>query len=330
MSDFGVSVDGFTPATAVADQARAAEAGGARTLWIATHLFLRDPVAMAGAALAATSALRVGLMAMSPYSIHPVYAAMAAATLAELYPGRVVLSLGVGAPADLAAAAIDAPRPVGTLRESIAVCRALFAGETSAGGAEFRIEGRGLANAPCDVPIVLAASGPKMLALAGEAADGVLISGAVSVPFLRWCLDQVGDGANGGAVTNYGLVYTKIADPGGEATRMLRRTLGFILRGGHHARNLSLAGVELDQSALRTAYAAEDWDAVDRLIGADVVGAHAACGDAETVRARLDDYRAAGLDEIVLAGLTEPEEIETHAHPAQLRRGTTSSANTCI
>lgn len=310
MSDFGVSVDGFTPAAAVTEQARAAEAGGARTLWIATHLFLRDPVALAGAALAATKTLKVGLMAMSPYSVHPVYAAMAAATLAELYPGRVVLSLGVGAPADLAAAAIEAPRPLGTLRDSIAVCRALFAGEARTEGTEFHIDGRGLANAPCEVPIVLAASGPKMLALAGETADGVLISGAVSVPFLRWCLDCVDRGASGRAVGTHGLVYTKIADGGGEEAKTLRRTLGFILRGAHHSRNLGLAGVQLDQAALRTAYAAEDWDAVDRLVDADVVRAHAACGDADTVRSRLADYRAAGLDEIVLAGLTEPDEIE--------------------
>lgn len=310
MSEFGVSIDGFTPAAAVTEQARAAEAGGARTLWIATHLFLRDPVALAGAALAATKTLKVGLMAMSPYSIHPVYAAMAAATLAELYPGRVVLSLGVGAPADLAAAAIDAQRPLGTLRDSIAVCRALFAGETNTDGTEFHIDGRGLTNAPCEVPIVLAASGPRMLALAGEAADGVLISGAVSVPFLRWCLDCVDDGAGGRAVGRHGLVYTKIADGAGDDAKPLRRTLGFILRGAHHARNLGLAGVQLDQAALRAAYESEDWDAVDRLVDADVVQAHAACGDVETVRSRLADYRAAGLDEIVLAGLTEPDEIE--------------------
>ena len=307
MFDYGVSIDGFTPASAIADQARAAEAGGARTLWVATHLFLRDPVALAGAALAATTSLRVGLMAMSPYSIHPVYAAMAAATLAELYPGRVVLSLGVGAPSDLDAAGIEAPRPLGTLRDSIAICRALFAGETSMDGTEFHIGGRGLVNAPCDVPIVLAASGPKMLALAGEVADGVLISGAVSVPFLRWCLDRVGEG---GSARAHGLVYTKIADGGAADTTALRRTLGFILRGGHHARNLELAGVHLDQESLRAAYAAEDWAAVDRLIDGTVVDAHAACGDAETVRARLADYRETGLDEIVLAGLTEPDEIE--------------------
>ncbi|MEJ0071273.1 MAG: LLM class flavin-dependent oxidoreductase [Pseudomonadota bacterium] len=51
-------------------------------------------------ALAATTRIRVALMAMSPYSTHTVFAAMAAATLDEMFPGRVTLCLGVGAPAD--------------------------------------------------------------------------------------------------------------------------------------------------------------------------------------------------------------------------------------
>ena len=42
-------------------------------------------------AQAATSKIRIALMAMSPYSTHPVYIAMAAASLEEKYPGRVIL-----------------------------------------------------------------------------------------------------------------------------------------------------------------------------------------------------------------------------------------------
>ena len=59
MSELGLAIDGFTPATDIAGQAKAAEEGGAQTLWIATHLFQRDPVALASAALAATKTLKV-------------------------------------------------------------------------------------------------------------------------------------------------------------------------------------------------------------------------------------------------------------------------------
>jgi 5,10-methylenetetrahydromethanopterin reductase len=112
-------------------------------LWVACHLFLRDPATMATLALGATQRLRVALMAMSPYSAHPVLIAMAAATLDEMYPGRVILCLGVGAAADPSAAGIEAPRPLARMRKAIEPCRALFAGKpTSVEG------GRRLANAP--------------------------------------------------------------------------------------------------------------------------------------------------------------------------------------
>jgi len=308
MFELGLAIDGFTPASDIAEQARAAEAGGVDTLWIATHLFLRDPVALGAAALAATRTLKVALMAISPYAMHPVHAAMGAATLAELYPGRVVLCLGVGAPGDQDAAGIERPRPLATLREAIAICRALFAGDTiDHRGDVFTVTQRRLVNAPCDVPIVLAASGPKMLALAGSDADGVIISGAASAPFVESCLTRVADGAQGRKIQNSGIVYTGIE---GEATvGSLRRTLGFILRGGHHAENVAMGGAVLDQQALREAYTAEDWEAVDRLISDDVLARHAACGDAAHVRTRLDAYHRAGLDHVIVSGITDPAEI---------------------
>lgn len=307
-ADLGLMIDGFAPAELIGAQAEAAEAGGVRTLWIATHLFLRDPSALAAIALSRTDRLHVALMAVSPYAMHPVHAAMAAATLDEMFPGRVTLSLGVGAPGDRQAAGIDAPRPLATMREATGVCRALFSGEAvEYEGEIFQLSGRRLASGARDIPIVLAASGPKMLALSGEAADGVLISAATSAPFVRWSLDQAT--AGGGAPRGVGIVYCRIADTTEEAVAPLRRDLGFILRGAHHERNVALGGATLDQEALRQAYAAEDWQAVERLVTADVLSAHTAAGTAEHARMRIAEYAAAGLDEVVIGGFSAPDEI---------------------
>ena len=308
--DLGVSIDGFSPARDIAAQARAAEVGGAKTLWIATHLFLRDPIALAATALGATRTLRVALMAVSPFAMHPVHAAMAAATLDELHPGRVILSLGAGSPEDMAAAGIERRRPLATLREAIAVCRALFGGESAdLNGQVFQLAGRRLAGAPCAVPIMLAASGPKMLELAGTHADGVVISGATSAPFVRWSLDVSESGRGARPVRRCGIVYARIGDDACAVDKRMRRTLGFILRGEHHRMNVRMGGAILDQSSLREAYAAEDWARVDRLVDDDVVASHAACGDVGHVRARLEAYAGAGLDEIILNGIAEPEAI---------------------
>jgi 5,10-methylenetetrahydromethanopterin reductase len=310
MTEFGVAVDGRAPIAAISAQARAAEAGGASTLWIASHLFLRDPIATAAIALGATRRIKVALMAMSPYAVHPVHIAMAAATLEEMFPGRVILCLGVGAPADLAAAGIASPRPLVTLREAITLCRALFAGENvDLDGEAFGVHGRQLVNGGQDIPIVLAASRPNMLALAGRAADGVLISAATSTPFVRACLDAARQGAGNRALRKLGIIYTRLGPTETEAMDGIRRPIGFVLRGAHHAENIHLSGATLDQAALAAAYAAEDWVAVDRLVSDDVVRRHAACGTPDQVKARLEEYRAIGLDEVIIGGIDSAEGI---------------------
>lgn len=310
MPDLGVAFDGRAPVATIPEQARLAEAGGATTLWMASHLFLRDPITTAALALGATTRVKVALMAMSPYATHPVFGAMAAATLDEMYPGRVVLCWGVGAPADLAAAGIDKPRPLATLRESIELSRALLAGETvHHAGEVFRAAGRRLPNGANRVPIVLAASGPQMLELAGRVADGVLISAATSVPFIRWCLDHVERGAAGRRILRAAIVYTSVGRTATAAHDRVRRKLGFILRGAHHGPNLQMAGTALDQAALAEAYKAEDWATVERLVDDAVVANHAASGTPADVRAAFARYHAIGLDEVIVGGADAPEDI---------------------
>ena len=68
------------------------------------------------------------LMAISPYTVNPIYAAMAAATLDELFPGRVQLCFGMGAPRELEAAGIVAEHPVRTLRGAFSVARSVRTG----------------------------------------------------------------------------------------------------------------------------------------------------------------------------------------------------------
>ena len=308
MAEFGISMDGRAPVTDIPAQAKAAEEGGASTLWIACHLYLRDPITIAALALGATRRIRIALMAMSPYSVHPVFIAMAAATLEEMYPGRVILCLGAGAPADLNAAGLEATRPLVSIDETVKICRALLAGEMADfQGQMFRVSGRRLANGGRNVPIVLAASRTRMLKLAGRESDGVLISAATSPPFVKACLAEAAS-ANP-AFKKVGIVYTKLGATEKEGIDPIRRPIGFVLRGAHHAENIRLSGARLDQAALATAYAAENWAEVDRLVSDDVVRRHAACGTPDQVRAKLEEYRAIGLDEVVIGGMDDAPSI---------------------
>jgi 5,10-methylenetetrahydromethanopterin reductase len=312
-SEFGLSFDGGETPHAMRDMVKTADQGGASTVWLASHLFQREPIATAALALANTKDISIALMAMSPYSVHPLYATMAAATLDEYFPGRVKLCFGVGAPRDLEAAGLVADHPLGTMREAIAVARALLSGEVvDFKGERFHVSGRRLANGAREIPIFLAASGPMMLELAGAAADGVLISAATSPAFIRWTLDLVrkGEQAAGRRIKKTALVYVSADDDETVARDRLRRLLGFVLRGQHHARNLEMAGTVLDQASLVAAYAREDWDAVNSLVNDDVVARHSASGTPSQVRAAFASYQSVGIDEIVASGVGDPAQLQ--------------------
>jgi 5,10-methylenetetrahydromethanopterin reductase len=325
--EIGVSVDGSDPAASLRALVEAADAAGAANLWLAAHLFNREPIASAATALAASRNLGVVLMAISPYTVHPVYAAMAAATLDEFFPGRVQLCFGVGAPGALEAVGVAADRPVETLREAIEVARLLLSGEpVKFAGRRYRVSGR-LAMGAHSLPLWLAASGPQMLELAGEKADGVAISAGTSPAFIGWCLQIVrrGEERGGRAVKKAALVVCSVDAQTARAHERVRRRLAYVLRGAHHSRNLQLAGTRLDQTALAEAFAQENWQRVDALMTDDVVARHCASGTVVEARAMLEAYRNAGLDEIVAYGMHEPRQLQDvlammHLQPAQAGR----------
>jgi 5,10-methylenetetrahydromethanopterin reductase len=297
----GVSVDGSDPPASLRALVETADVEGAANLWLAAHLFKREPIASAAAVLAASRNLGIVLMAISPYTVHPVYAAMAAATLDEFFPGRVQLCFGVGAPGGLEAAGVSAERPVETLREAIEATRLLLSGEpVRFAGSRYRISGR-LAMGTHQVPLWLAASGPHMLELAGERADGVVISAGTSPAFIDWCWNIVrrGEERGGRHIRKAALVVCSVDSEAHRAHERVRRSLAYVLRGPHHARNLQLAGTQLDQIALAEAFATENWERVDELMSDDVVVRHCASGTADDARTRLEAYRGTGLDEIV-------------------------------
>jgi 5,10-methylenetetrahydromethanopterin reductase len=311
LSELSISADGRDPPSAFLGKVAVADRADCSRIWLANHLFQRDPVTLGATALGASRTVRVELMAMSPFTIHPVQLAMAAATLDELHPGRVGLCLAAGAPADLASVGIDNSRPLRALREALRLVRALLAGETvTFRGETYRVNARRLATGTRNTPLTLAASGPQMLEMAGAEADAVLISAGTSVEFVRWSLDHVARGARGRPVRRVGLVYAAVDDDAGRAYDSLRRTLAITLRGAHHTQNLQLAGNRLDQESLRARVAAEDWNGATALVSDRIVETHTASGTPTQLAARLQAYRQAGLDEIVVAGVADPEHLE--------------------
>jgi 5,10-methylenetetrahydromethanopterin reductase len=310
LPELSISTDAREPVANILAKVEAGYQAGVRTLWIANHLFQRDPVTVAQAALLRCADLRVVLMAVNPYTQHPVQIAMGAATLDELFPGRVSLCLGAGAPADLQSVGIDGSKPLGVMREAIQLTRALFSGETvTFEGQSFQVHDRVLGNGNTRIPLILAASGPQMLELAGAAADGVLITAGSSVEFIRWSVEHVRRGAGSRRVRVHGLIYGAIDDDASRAYGRLRQTLSIVLRGPHHARNLQLAGSALDQALLAKAVAERDDATIAVLVSDDIVSRHTLAGTESDIRMRVQAYQQAGLDEAVLAGAQDAQQV---------------------
>ncbi len=96
--------------------------------------------------------------------------AQSAAALAELAPGRFSLGLGVSSPIIVEQwNAVSYDDPFGRVRDTLRFLRTVLAGE--------RVDGFSLARPPAEPPpLLLAALRPRMLRLAAEEADGVVLN----------------------------------------------------------------------------------------------------------------------------------------------------------
>ena len=235
---------------------------------------------------------------------------MAAATLDEFFPVRVPLCLGIGAPADLKSIGIGVDRPLRIMREALELARALLAGETvTVDGEFFHAYGRRLATGMRPVPLVLAAAGPRMLELAGAAADGVLISAGASVEFVERSLEHVHHGAKGRPVRTHAVVYAAV--DGDESVRS-RPSAAYSgdLTAGQSSRTEFGAGREhIEPVCLKRSRDGRDLGSAEALITDDIVRHHAASGRPEQVRKRVAAYQATGLDEMILSGARDGAQL---------------------
>lgn len=140
---------------------------------------IRDSFASLAFAAAHTTRLRLATGIVPMAARTPASTALAAATVDELSSGRMVLGLGVGHPSMTEAwHGQRHPSPLQWARDYLTVVQQALSGQaTSWEGQETGSTGFQLltGGAP-DVPVVLAALGPKMLAVAAEVADGVLLN----------------------------------------------------------------------------------------------------------------------------------------------------------
>jgi probable F420-dependent oxidoreductase len=157
----GVSLPGSLTTTPHVDLQRDAvrrlERAGYRMVWV-NEVLGKDALVQVGTLLAATDRMAFGTCIANIWARPAQTMHAAAAQLAEAYPGRFVMGLGVGYPEQAASVGREFGRPLTTMRDYIQ-----------------RMGDPTWPPAPdAPYPRIIAANGPKMLALAGEIADGAM------------------------------------------------------------------------------------------------------------------------------------------------------------
>jgi 5,10-methylenetetrahydromethanopterin reductase len=314
MSRTGVALDGMVPLPDMVDLARRAEAAGVRSVWMAEHMGYRDAITASAACLAATSRLTVAPGAISVHVRHPMIAAMSAASLEEMAPGRTRLSVATGNPRALDEMGVGTPRAVATMREYVEAVRQLLRGEpVTYAGEVFRLRDCRLHAAPARaIPIHIAAMGPRMLELAGAVGDGVVLSAALAPAYVRRSLERVHAGArraarDPGEVAAAGFVLASVSRDGLAGRRAAKRMLAYLFRNRFVAESLELTGSRIDRQAAADAAARGDWQTAERLVPDDEVTRCAIAGTPDECHGQLASFRETGLDEVVLLAFGDLE-----------------------
>lgn len=144
-------------ASATGEAMQAFEAAGYPTVWIPESLGSKEVFAHSGILLRASRNAIVAPGIASIYARDPMAMANGARSLAEAYPGRFVLGIGVSHAPSVAMRGGDYGKPIETMA-------AYLDGMAAAAWAGPELQE--------PVPLVLAALGPRMLELAAERADG--------------------------------------------------------------------------------------------------------------------------------------------------------------
>src|SRR5689334_17558502 len=184
--------------------ARAMDAAGMDTIWLAEAypwwrkhgMEARSSTVVSALIARETSRLAVGWGIISPFTRHPVQVAMDARVVQEAAgPGRFILGFGTSK-IFLNNAQMQTAKTLGPMRDAVEIVRGVLGGEQfEYSGSTWSASVPALqdeAHTPRDVPpVYVAATAPKMQALAGEIGDGCLTPSITTPPFVRYTRENV-------------------------------------------------------------------------------------------------------------------------------------------
>lgn len=188
--DVGVVLQCTPPAARVVDLARRAETYGFTHVWtFDSHILWEEPYVIYSKILDETRKVKIGPMVTNPATRDITVTASVFATLNEMYGNRTVIGIGRG---DSAVRVTNGkPVTVGELRQSVIDLKGLVNGQAiEYKGNNIRLPWAGQSR----TEVMVAAYGPKVLALTGEVGDGFILQLA-DPSIAEWTIKAVKDAA---------------------------------------------------------------------------------------------------------------------------------------
>jgi alkanesulfonate monooxygenase SsuD/methylene tetrahydromethanopterin reductase-like flavin-dependent oxidoreductase (luciferase family) len=288
--------------------AREAEDAGFESLWTNEDIGL-DSFTMLSAVAQHTDRITLGTAIVNVYSRSAMQLAMAAATLDELSSGRLILGLSSGHhPWNDLGHGIPMERPLARIREYVAFLRKALSGQPfTHEGSIFRGIDSRLAFDPVRsrIPIFVAGERTRIIALAGEVADGLLINvvspeyvGEVAIPTLQSAAREAGRDPSELEVT--ALVTCCVSDDPEQALKWARAMVAHRLRRSLKMLDTQPASRHDEIRRIHALVAAGDRARAEAEVSDELARSIVVAGNVDGVRAGVQRYANAGCDRIIL------------------------------
>jgi len=282
-----------------------AEKTGFNTLWITDHFNNRNVYVSLAIVSAYTEKIRFGPGVTNPYMAHPIVTAQAVTTLNEIAPRRVVCGIGVGDRTTLEMVNMKPSKPLATIRESVRIIREITSGKNlEMRGEIFTVSGAKLNfRTTSEIPIFVGAQGPKMLALAAEIGDGVLINASHpedienAMGFIREGVAKAEKRLEDLEIAAY--TSFSVAKTPEKAAKAVVPVVAYIVAGCPEL-VLQKHGISMETAdKIREAIIRGKWKEAFSQVTDGMIEAFSICGTPETVVEKIDNLVKVGTTQVV-------------------------------
>lgn len=297
------------------EMAAYAEERGFSEIWQADTRLARDCIVMMSAFLARTRRIRVGSAVLPIWTRNPAVIAATWSTMWEMAgktdeQSRVMLGLGAWWQPIAMRVGVTRSKPMEAMREYVEAVRQLFTMREVTYEGEFVHLDRVQLDvvfgdtSPRNIPIYIGATGDKMLEMAGEICDGVVLNYIVSVDYIRHAVDLVEQGARKAGKTlsdvdRPELLVCCLSDKDPQAAMAEgKKLVAYYLATEPHIMKASGVSDELldkVHSMMSWPATEEDYVRTSKIIPDEVVRNVMAVGTSEECRAKVQEYIDAGV-----------------------------------